>query len=145
IAFGEGPVWVPEGTPGGPSLVVTSVAAGALYRIPPGGGRANELAHTGGGAHGAALAADGSLLGTPNGGNDLSKMPLHLPLPPPPHPRGLPARPPRGPLPLPAHPAPAPPNPPPPRRRRHRLLPRPAAIPASARAVGAGDGLRAQR
>ena len=44
IVFGEGPVWVPEGTPGGPSLVVTSVAAGALYRIPPGGGRADKLA-----------------------------------------------------------------------------------------------------
>ena len=29
VVFGEGPVWVPEGTPGGPSLVVTSVAAGS--------------------------------------------------------------------------------------------------------------------
>src|SRR5262249_19224225 len=81
IAFGEGPVWVPEGTPGGPSLVVTSVAAGALYRIPPGGGRANELAHTGGGANGAALAADGSILVTQNGGIDFSKMPLDVDYP----------------------------------------------------------------
>ncbi|HMF05114.1 MAG TPA: hypothetical protein VKH17_09890, partial [Acidimicrobiia bacterium] len=81
IAFGEGPVWVPEGTPGGPSLVVTSVAAGALYRIPPGGGRANEFAHTGGGANGAALAADGSILVTQNGGIDFSKMPLDVDYP----------------------------------------------------------------
>jgi gluconolactonase len=81
IAFGEGPVWVPEGTPGGPSLVVTSVAAGALYRIPPGGGRADELAQTGGGANGAALAADGSILVTQNGGIDFSKMPLDVDYP----------------------------------------------------------------
>ena len=33
IVFGEGPVWVPENTAGGPTLVVTSVAAGALYRV----------------------------------------------------------------------------------------------------------------
>src|SRR4029453_13337001 len=50
IVLGEGPVWVPDGTPGGPSLVVTSVAASALYRIPPEGGRAVKLAATGGGA-----------------------------------------------------------------------------------------------
>ncbi|HMF84221.1 MAG TPA: SMP-30/gluconolactonase/LRE family protein, partial [Acidimicrobiia bacterium] len=60
---------------------VTSVAAGALYRIPPGGGRANELAHTGGGANGAALAADGSILVTQNGGIDFSKMPLDVDYP----------------------------------------------------------------
>ena len=32
IVFGEGPVWVPENTAGGPTLVVTSVAAGAQVR-----------------------------------------------------------------------------------------------------------------
>src|SRR5262249_56180936 len=59
IVFGEGPVWVPEGTPGGPSLVVTSVAAGALYRIPPGGARADVLADTGGRRHRRPAAARG--------------------------------------------------------------------------------------
>jgi len=78
IVFGEGPVWVPEGTPGGPSLVVTSVAAGALYRIPPGGARADVLADTGGGANGAALASDGGILVTQNGGMDFSKLPLDV-------------------------------------------------------------------
>jgi hypothetical protein len=37
IVFGEGPVWVPAGTAGGPTLVVTSVAAGALYPSGPSG------------------------------------------------------------------------------------------------------------
>jgi gluconolactonase len=69
-------VWVPEGTPGGPSLVVTSVPAGALYRIRPEQTRAEKLADTGGGANGAALAADGSILVTQNGGMDFSKMPI---------------------------------------------------------------------
>jgi gluconolactonase len=76
IVFGEGPVWVPEGTAGGPSLVVTSVAAGALYRIWPEQQRAEQLAETGGGANGAALAADGSILVTQNGGMDFSKLPI---------------------------------------------------------------------
>jgi gluconolactonase len=76
IVFGEGPVWVPEGTPGGPSLVVTSVPAGALYRIRPEQTRAEKLADTGGGANGAALAADGSILVTQNGGMDFSKLPV---------------------------------------------------------------------
>jgi gluconolactonase len=76
IVFGEGPVWVPEGTPGGPSLVVTSVPAGALYRIWPDEQRFEQLAETGGGANGAALAADGSILVTQNGGMDFSKLPI---------------------------------------------------------------------
>jgi gluconolactonase len=76
IVFGEGPVWVPDGTPGGPSLVVTSVPAGALYRIRPEQARAEKLADTGGGANGAALAADGSILVTQNGGMDFSKLPI---------------------------------------------------------------------
>jgi gluconolactonase len=76
IVFGEGPVWVPDGTPGGPSLVVTSVPAGALYRIWPDENRFEQLADTGGGANGAALAADGSILVTQNGGIDFSKLPI---------------------------------------------------------------------
>jgi gluconolactonase len=81
VVFGEGPVWVPEGAPGGPSLVVTSVAAGALYRIPPAGGHAEKLVETGGGANGAALAVDGSILVTQNGGMDFSKLPLDVDYP----------------------------------------------------------------
>jgi gluconolactonase len=76
IVFGEGPVWVPDGTTGGPSLVVTSVPAGALYRIHPDQQRVEDLATTGGGANGAALAADGSILVTQNGGMDFSKLPI---------------------------------------------------------------------
>jgi gluconolactonase len=67
IPFGEGPVWCEDGT-----LVVTSVAEGALYRVWPDGGRAERFADTGGGANGAALAADGSVLVTQNGGFDLA-------------------------------------------------------------------------
>ncbi|HEY3097079.1 MAG TPA: SMP-30/gluconolactonase/LRE family protein, partial [Acidimicrobiia bacterium] len=74
IVFGEGPVWVPEGTPGGPSLVVTSVPGGALYRVWPDEQRVEQLADTGGGANGAALAADGSILVTQNGGIDFASM-----------------------------------------------------------------------
>jgi gluconolactonase len=81
IVFGEGPVWVPDGVPGGPSLVVTSVPAGALYRIEPGGGRAEKLADTSGGANGAALATDGSIVVTQNGGIDFSKLPLDVDYP----------------------------------------------------------------
>ena len=76
IVFGEGPVWVSERTPGGPSLVVTSVPAGALYRVWPDEQRFEQLADTGGGANGAALAADGSILVTQNGGLDFSKLPI---------------------------------------------------------------------
>ena len=76
IVFGEGPVWVPDGTPGGPSLIVTSVPAGALYRVWPDDNRFEQLADTDGGATGAALAADGSILVTQNGGMDFSKLPI---------------------------------------------------------------------
>ena len=75
IVFGEGPVWVPDSIPGGPTLVVTSVAAGALYRVWPERNHAEVLADTGGGANGAALSADGSILVTQNGGMDFSKLP----------------------------------------------------------------------
>jgi gluconolactonase len=81
VVFGEGPVWVPEGTPGGPSLVVTSVAEGKLFRLSPDGEHRWELADTDGGPNGAALAADGSILVTQNGGLDFSKLPLDVDLP----------------------------------------------------------------
>jgi gluconolactonase len=71
INFGEGPVWWGDDT-----LVVTSVADGALYRIRVASGAVDRLADTGGGANGAALAADGSLLVTQNGGIDFSKLGL---------------------------------------------------------------------
>lgn len=67
VPFGEGPVWCADGT-----LVVTSVAAGALFRIDSAGGTAVRFAETGGGANGAALAADGSIVVTQNGGFDVS-------------------------------------------------------------------------
>src|SRR2546423_5627785 len=81
IVFGEGPVWVPENTVGGPTLVVTSVAAGALYRVWPERNHTEVLADTGGGANGAALATDGSILVTQNGGMDFSKLPLAVDYP----------------------------------------------------------------
>ena len=81
VVFGEGPVWVPEGTPGGPSLVVTSVAAGSLVRISPDGSGREDVADTGGGPNGAALVADGSFLVTQNGGLDFSKLPIGVDLP----------------------------------------------------------------
>ncbi|HKF90356.1 MAG TPA: SMP-30/gluconolactonase/LRE family protein [Acidimicrobiia bacterium] len=81
IVFGEGPVWVPDAIPGGPSLVVTSVAAGALYRVWPERNHTELLADTGGGANGAALAADGGILVTQNGGMDFSKLPLAVDYP----------------------------------------------------------------
>ena len=71
IRFGEGPVWCGDDT-----LVVTSVADGALHRIAVGRGAVDRLADTGGGANGAALAADGSLLVTQNGGIDFSALGL---------------------------------------------------------------------
>ncbi len=70
IAFAEGPVWCHDGT-----VVVTSVAAGALYRVWPQQLRAEVCATTTGGANGAALAADGSILVTQNGGMDFTNLP----------------------------------------------------------------------
>ena len=67
VPFGEGPVWCPDGT-----LVVTSVAEGALYRIWPDQQRAERIADTGGGANGAALASDGGFIVTQNGGFDFA-------------------------------------------------------------------------
>ncbi|HEV7524628.1 MAG TPA: SMP-30/gluconolactonase/LRE family protein, partial [Acidimicrobiia bacterium] len=70
IPFAEGPVWCPDGT-----VVTTSVAAGALFRVRPESERVERIAVTNGGANGAALAADGSILVTQNGGIDFSKLP----------------------------------------------------------------------
>src|SRR2546421_11662697 len=70
IPFAEGPVWCPDGT-----VVATSVAAGALYRVWPEQQKTDRIAVTRGGANGAALAADGSILVTQNGGIDFSKLP----------------------------------------------------------------------
>ncbi|GIU87422.1 MAG: gluconolactonase [Acidimicrobiia bacterium] len=77
LAFAEGPVWCPDGT-----LVVTSVAEGALYRVDPVAGTAVRFADTGGGANGAALAADGSVLVTQNGGFDFAATGLFASPPP---------------------------------------------------------------
>ena len=71
VRFGEGPVWC-----GDDSLVVTSVADGALYRIDVATGVMALFADTGGGANGAALAADGSMLVTQNGGIDFAALGL---------------------------------------------------------------------
>ena len=71
IPFAEGPVWCPDGT-----VVVTSVAGGALYRVHPESGRTVCYAQTRGGANGAALALDGAILVTQNGGIDYTKLPV---------------------------------------------------------------------
>ena len=63
-------MWCPDGT-----VVATSVAAGALFRVHPETGRVEQIAVTTGGANGAALAADGSILVTQNGGIDFSRLP----------------------------------------------------------------------
>jgi gluconolactonase len=70
IPFAEGPVWCPDGT-----VVATSVAAGALFRVWPESARVERIAVTSGGANGAALASDGSILVTQNGGIDFSTLP----------------------------------------------------------------------
>jgi gluconolactonase len=77
VPFGEGPVWCPDGT-----LVVTSVAEGALYRVWPSQGRAERFADTGGGANGAVLASDGGFVVTQNGGFDFAATGLFAEPPP---------------------------------------------------------------
>src|SRR4051794_5974776 len=67
IPFAEGPVWCADGT-----VVATSVAAGALFRVWPDQEKVERFAVTSGGANGAALATDGALLVTQNGGIDFS-------------------------------------------------------------------------
>ncbi len=72
VRFGEGPVWYGDGM-----LVVTSVADGALLRVDVASGDVSRFADTGGGANGAALAADGSMLVTQNGGIDFAALGLY--------------------------------------------------------------------
>src|SRR5215471_5161130 len=74
IPFAEGPVWCPDGT-----VVVTSVAGGALYRVWPEQTNTELFAKTNGGANGAALAHDGAILVTQNGGIDYSQLPVKFP------------------------------------------------------------------
>ncbi len=71
--FGEGPVWCPPG-PGSTdgTIVCTSVTQGTLSRVWPDSGRRDVIADVGGGANGAALAADGGFVVTQNGGIDFS-------------------------------------------------------------------------
>ncbi|HTL85143.1 MAG TPA: SMP-30/gluconolactonase/LRE family protein [Acidimicrobiia bacterium] len=76
IPFAEGPVWCPDGT-----VVVTSVAGGALYRVWPELLKTERIAVTTGGANGAALASDGSIIVTQNGGIDYSQLPIPIDLP----------------------------------------------------------------
>jgi gluconolactonase len=76
IPFAEGPVWCPDGT-----VIVTSVAGGALYRVWPELEKTERVAVTSGGANGAALAADGSIIVTQNGGIDYSQLPIQIDLP----------------------------------------------------------------
>jgi gluconolactonase len=71
IRFGEGPVWCGDDT-----LVVTSVADGALYRVDVTTGGVDLFADVGGGANGTALAADGSIIVTQNGGIDFARLGL---------------------------------------------------------------------
>jgi gluconolactonase len=75
VRFGEGPVWCPpDGPTGTGTLVVTSVADEVLFRIWPDEGRKEQLAVTEGGPNGAALASDGSIVVTQNGGIDFVAM-----------------------------------------------------------------------
>ena len=76
IPFAEGPVWCPDGT-----VIVTSVAGGALYRVWPELAKTERVAVTSGGANGAALASDGSIIVTQNGGIDYSQLPIPIDLP----------------------------------------------------------------
>lgn len=67
ILVGEGPVWCADGT-----LVVASVAEGALYRVWPEQHRVEKFATTAGGANAAAPAADGHFVVAQNGGIDFA-------------------------------------------------------------------------
>jgi len=69
IPFAEGPVWCNDGT-----VVATSVAEGALYRIWPEQQRTEGIAVTRGGANAAAPCSDGGFLVTQNGGVDYSEF-----------------------------------------------------------------------
>jgi gluconolactonase len=83
--FGEGPVWCPgDGPAHEGTLVCTSVSDGALYRVWPETGRRELVAFVGGGANGAALAADSGFVVTQNGGIDFSMWDIFDDPPPPP-------------------------------------------------------------
>ena len=69
ILFGEGPVWCDDGT-----VVATSVAEGALYRVWPDSGETDKFAITRGGANAAAPAADGGFIVAQNGGIDFHQF-----------------------------------------------------------------------
>jgi gluconolactonase len=73
IPFGEASVWCADGT-----LVVPSVAAGALYRVRPADGRTEVVARTGGGPNGIAPLSDGGFLVCQNGGFDFAAQGLHI-------------------------------------------------------------------
>jgi gluconolactonase len=80
--FAEGPVWCPDDGPAGGTLVCTSVSAGALYRVDPTTATCAQLADVGGGANGAAPAADGGFVVTQNGGLDFDAVGLFEDPPP---------------------------------------------------------------
>jgi len=77
LLFPEGPVWCGDGT-----VVCTSVAEGALYRVWPTEGRKERIASVGGGANAAAPADDGGFLVTQNGGIDFGSIGLYEDPPP---------------------------------------------------------------
>ena len=77
LMFPEGPVWCDDGT-----VVCTSVAEGALYRVWPQHHRAERIAVTGGGANAAAPVDDGGFLVTQNGGIDFRGLGLYAEAPP---------------------------------------------------------------
>jgi gluconolactonase len=77
LRFPEGPLWCADGT-----IVCTSVAEGALYRVWPGEGRKERIAEVGGGANAAAPADDGGFLVTQNGGIDFGGIGLYEDPPP---------------------------------------------------------------
>jgi gluconolactonase len=91
-AVAEGPVWCPGPGDDDGTVVFTSVGEGAVSRVHPASGVVEPVADTGGGANGAARAADGGFLVTQNGGIDFSLFgAMFDPLPPPPRfvPSGL--------------------------------------------------------
>ena len=70
-------MWCADGT-----VVCTSVAEGALYRVWPSEGRKERIAEVGGGANAAAPADDGGFLVTQNGGIDFGGIGLYEDPPP---------------------------------------------------------------
>lgn len=69
VRFPEGPVWCPDG-----SVVFTSVADGALYRVDLATGTVTTVGVVGGGANAAAPTTDGGFVVTQNGGIDFSGL-----------------------------------------------------------------------